>query len=126
MTVFDGFEFVNSKVCFIGRMDCVQTQMSTVLHWFMNWTRAQQDEFMTDLVHKAVPNKLITIVDSMNCMAVDDDEQTMFACQLRLFSQWFSAWTDDQRNSFLGRLSDVDTTFVDMFNSKIAATSGQL
>jgi len=92
----------------------------------MNWTRAQQDEFMTDLVHKAVPNKLITIVDSMNCMAVDDDEQTMFACQLRLFSQWFSAWTDDQRNSFLGRLSDVDTTFVDMFNSKIAATSGQL
>ena len=105
--------------------DSVHTQMSTVIHWFANWTRHQRDEFMTDLVHKAVPNKLMTIVDSMSSLGVSDCEQTTFACQLRLFGQWFSVWTDDQRNSFLERLSDVDTSFVDLLNYKIAATSGQ-
>jgi len=106
--------------------DCVQTQMSTVIHWFVNWTHPQRDEFMTDLVCKAVPNKLITIVDCMSSLGVSECEQTVFACQLRLFGQWFSSWTDDQRNYFLERLSDVDTTFVDVLNYKIAATSGQL
>ena len=105
---------------------CVETQMSIVMHWFANWTCLQRDEFMSDLVHKAVPNKLLTIVNSMSSLGVTDCEQTMFACQLRMFGQWFSAWTDDERNSFLERLSVVDTTFVDLLNCKIAATSGQL
>jgi len=104
----------------------VQTQMSTVLHWFANWTLSQREEFMTDLVHKAVPNKLLTIVDSLSNLGVSDCEHTVFTCQLRLFSQWFTAWTNDQRNSFLEYLSDVDTNFVDQLNCKIAATSGQL
>jgi len=81
---------------------------------------------MTDLVHKAVPNKLLTIVDSLSNLGVSDCEHTVFTCQLRLFSQWFTAWTNDQRNSFLEYLSDVDTNFVDQLNCKIAATSGQL
>ena len=106
--------------------ECVQTQMSTVIHWFANWTWRERDEFMTDLVYKAVPNKLITIVDSMSSLGVSDSEQTVFACQLRMFGQWFSTWTDDQRNFFLERLSNIDTTFVDLLNCKIAATSGQL
>jgi len=114
---------------FAGKMtaECAQTQIASVIHWFASWTHSQRDEFMTDLVYKAVPHKLLTIVDSMNSLGVSDDcEQTVFACQLRLFGQWFSAWTDDQRNSFLERLSDVDTSFVDLLNCKIAATAGQL
>lgn len=106
--------------------DCVQTQIVTVMHWFANWTCHERDEFMTTLVHKAVPNKLLTIVDSISSLGVSDCEQTVFACQLRLFSQWFNSWTDDQRNRFLERLSDADTTFVDLLNHKIAATSGQM
>jgi len=106
--------------------DCVQMQISSVMHWFANWTHSQREEFMTDLVHKAVPHKLLTVVDSMRSLGVSDCEQTVFACQLRMFGQWFSAWTDDQRNSFLERLSDVDTSFVDLLNCKIAATAGQL
>jgi len=106
--------------------DCVQTQMSTVVHWFANWTSHQREEFMTDLVHKAVPNKLLTIVGSMSSLGVADCEQTVFSCQLRMFGQWFSAWTDDERNCFLERLSEVDTMFVDLLNCKVAATAGQL
>ena len=117
----------NNIFCFVVMTeDCVQTQMSAVIHWFSNWTYHQRDEFMTNLVHKAVPNKLMTIVDSMSSLDVTDCEETMFACQLRLFGQWFSSWTDDQRNSFLEHLSNFDTTFVDQLNCKIAATSGQL
>jgi len=106
--------------------DCVQTQIASVIHWFANWTHSQRDEFMTDLVNKAVPHKLLTIVGSMSSLGVSDCEQTVFACQLRLFGQWFSAWTDDQRNSLLEQLSNVDTSFVDLLNCKIAATAGQL
>jgi len=104
----------------------VGTQMLTVIHWFANWTNPERDKFMTDLLYKAVPNKLLTIVDSMGSLDVHECEQTTFSCQLRLFGQWFNGWTEDQRNGFLERLSNVDTTFVDLLHCRIAATAGQL
>jgi len=118
----------NEFVLFAAEMseDDVQTQMSIVMHWFANWNCHQREEFMTDLVYKAVPNKLLTIVDSMSNLGVADCEQSVFSCQLRMFGQWFSAWTDDERNCFLERLSEVDTTFVDLLNFKVAATAGHI
>lgn len=124
----DILTFVYQINCVADKMmeNCFHMQMSTVIHWFSNWTCPQRDKFMTDLLHKAVPHKLLTVVESMTRLDVNDCEQTVFACQLHLFGQWFNVWSDDQRNSFLECLSDVDRSFVDVLNSKIAETAGQL
>jgi hypothetical protein len=106
--------------------DVIENQMSAILLWFVNWTFSQREDFLNDLLHKAVPNKLMTVLDALDNLAVHDSEQTVFKCQLRLFSQWFNGWSDAQRNFFLGRLSEIDAAFVDRLNSRVEATCGQL
>lgn len=101
-------------------------QMSAVLYWFVHWTSDQRDSFLENLLCKAVPNKLLTIVESMNSLAMNNSEQSMFKCQLRLFDSWFRDWTDDQRNYFLHELEGIDAPFVERLNNKVSATCGQL
>ncbi len=41
-----------------------------------------------------------------------------FQDQMRHFSRWFVEWTDDQRNSLLNGLEDVDAVRVDAFTER--------
>jgi hypothetical protein len=116
-------EVMASSITVCGAAD---EQMSAVLYWFVHWTSDQRDSFLQNLLCKAVPNKLFTIVEAMNSLAVNSSEQSMFNCQLRLFDNWFRDWTDDQRNYFLQQLEHVDALFVERLNDRIVATCGQL
>jgi len=101
-------------------------QMSAVLYWFVHWTSAQRDSFLDDLVCKAVPNKILTIIEAMNSLGMNSSEQSMFHCQLRLFDNWFKGWSDDERNCFLQQLERIDILFVERLNNRVALTCGQM
>ena len=102
-------------------------QMSAVIYWFVHWTSAQRDDFVANLICKAVPNKLVTIVEAMSTLGLNGSGgQSMFSCQLRLFDNWFKGWSDEQRNNFLEQLEHIDAPFVERLNNCVAATSGQL
>jgi len=106
--------------------DVIENQMAAVLFWFESWTGGQRESFLTDLLHKVVPNKLCTVLDALDGLTVQDTEQTMFKSQLRLFDIWFQRWSDVHRNFLLERLTEIDAAFVDRLNSKVAETCGQL
>lgn len=101
-------------------------QISAVLYWFVHWTSEQRDSFLENLLCKAVPNKLFTVVEAMNKLAMSNSDQSMFNCQLRLFDGWFRGWRDDQRNYFLHQLEHIDAPFVERLNNRVTATCGQL
>ena len=101
-------------------------QMSAVLYWYENFTSSQRDAFMKDLLCKAVPHKMFAVIDAMNGLTMDNELQSMFQCQMRLFDNWFRQWTVAQRNQFIEQLEQIDAPFVALLNSKIAETSGQL
>ena len=100
-------------------------QISAVLHWFVHWTSTNRDIFLDNLLCKAVPNKLFTIVEAMSSLGVNNQLQSMFHCQLRLFDNWFRGWTENQQNYFLQQLEHIDYPFVERLNKKVAETSGQ-
>ena len=85
----------------------------------------QRDDFMADLIEKAVPHKVSALFDAMNMLNVTDKPPSIFTCQLKLFDQWFDGWSDKDRNDFLLRLEQIDSNFVSRFNENIANTSGQ-
>ena len=80
---------------------------------------------MRDLVDKVVPEKVCTLLDAMNGLNVDSKPPSIFKCQLKLFNEWFSEWTDKERNGFLTKLEEIDPGFVHKFNEEIARTAGQ-
>ncbi|KAJ8011769.1 hypothetical protein DPEC_G00061700 [Dallia pectoralis] len=95
-----------------------------VLSWFLSWTSAQQEQFLQDLLGKAVPGKVCTLLESLNTLQVKDSPPNIFECQLRLWTQWFDSWSEEERNSFLHILEERDPLFVARFYKGVAGTAG--
>ncbi|XP_022603786.1 uncharacterized protein C14orf119 homolog [Seriola dumerili] len=96
-----------------------------VLSWFQGWTAAQRERFLQDLLGKAVPGKVCTLLDSLSTLQVRDRLPNIFECQLRLWSQWFESWREEERNHFLHILEERDPVFVAHFYSSVAGTAGR-
>lgn len=96
-----------------------------VLSWFQGWTPAQRERFLQDLLGKAVPGKICTLLDSLSTLQVKDKLPNIFECQLRLWSQWFESWSEEERNHFLHMLEEREPVFVAHFYRSVAGTAGK-
>lgn len=132
-----------------------------VLSWFQGWNAAQRERFLQDLLGKAVPGKVCTLLDSLSTLEVPsalsllkhtaregmfghvqtfnrcfsplflyickvkDRLPNIYECQLRLWSQWFESWGEEERNHFLHILEEQDPVFVGHFYRSVAGTSGR-
>lgn len=122
-----------------------------VLSWFGSWNMSQRERFLQDLLGKAVPGKVCTLLDSLSTLQVcsytfqnsvwkasglsflmclfsvqvQDKLPTIFECQLRLWSRWFESWREDERNHFLHMLEEQDPIFVDHFYRSVSGTAGR-
>lgn len=115
----------------------------------------QRERFLQDLLGKAVPGKVCTLLDSLsslqvlytatcpeshvllllfitNCCLlflhpgkVKDRLPNIFECQLRLWTQWFESWGEEERNHFLHMLEESDPVFVAHFYRSVAGTAGR-
>ncbi|KAM4604733.1 uncharacterized protein C14orf119 homolog [Polymixia lowei] len=96
-----------------------------VLSWFLGWTAIQRERFLQDLLGKAVPGKVCTLLESLNTLQVKDRPPNIFECQLRLWTQWFESWSEEERNRFLHILEERDPVFVAHFYRSVAGTAGR-
>lgn len=96
-----------------------------VLSWYQGWTSAQRERFLQDLLGKAVPGKVCTLLDSLSTLQVKDRLPNIFECQLRLWTQWFESWGEEERNHFLHMLEERDPVFVAHFYRSVASTAGR-
>lgn len=96
-----------------------------VLSWFQGWTATQRERFLQDLLGKAVPGKVCTLLDSLSTLEVKDRLPNIFECQLRLWTQWFESWGEEERNHFLHMLEERDPVFVAHFYRSVAGTAGR-
>ncbi|KPP60349.1 hypothetical protein Z043_121659 [Scleropages formosus] len=102
-----------------------QQEQRCVLSWFLGWALPQRERFLQDLVSKAVPGKVCTLLEQLNTLQVRDRPPNIFECQLRLWSQWFESWSEEERNAFLHALEEKDPTFVSHFYRIVAGTAGR-
>ncbi|XP_051715644.1 uncharacterized protein C14orf119 homolog [Ctenopharyngodon idella] len=96
-----------------------------VLGWFFGWNTVQKQRFLEDLISKAVPGKVSSLLDQLNTLQVNDRPPNIFECQLRLWTQWFDSWSEGERNAFLNNLEEKDPAFVAYFYSRVAGTAGR-
>ncbi|ESO94182.1 hypothetical protein LOTGIDRAFT_118580 [Lottia gigantea] len=104
---------------------CIEKEQQCVLHWFQGWSAMQKSNFLKDMLDKAVPNNVDALFDAMDCMSVRDRPPSIFQCQLKLFTQWFAAWSEAERNQFLIQLQSIDPNFVAQFNFEVQQMNGQ-
>ncbi|XP_076829391.1 uncharacterized protein C14orf119 homolog [Brachyhypopomus gauderio] len=96
-----------------------------VLSWFLGWGPPQRERFLQDLISKAVPGKVSSLLEQLNTLQVKDRPPNIFECQLRLWTQWFESWSEEERNAFLNSLEERDAIFVAQFYRAVASTAGR-
>ena len=74
--------------------------------------------FFSSSCSRLVPNNIDSLFDSMKGLGVSDRPPSIFQCQLKLFSEWFSEWSDAERNDFLLKLRVLDSEFVRTFEEE--------
>lgn len=102
-----------------------EKEMQCAVHWFQSWSEMQKDDFMKNLIKKAVPEKVVTLFDALESLDMSDKPPSIFKCQMKLFDDWFDGWTQKEQNDFLVQIEQVDAGFVFKFNDAVAKTSGQ-
>ncbi|XP_043914630.1 uncharacterized protein C14orf119 homolog isoform X2 [Protopterus annectens] len=100
-------------------------ELKCILHWFTGWSAAHRERFLQDLVMKAVPSKICSLLDSLEHLSMTDSAPNIFQCQLRLWNHWFENWTEDERNELLRQLEEIDPAFVAKFYQQVAGTAGK-
>ena len=101
----------------------VDKEKQCVLHWFQCWSGYQKDDFLKFLLDRAVPQNVDSLFHAMNNMNVQDKPMSIFQCQLKLLGEWFSEWTDGERNDFMFHLGTLDPIFVARFKEEAAKAS---
>ncbi len=96
-----------------------EQEVRTVLHWFSTWSHYQRLDFMTDLVNKAVPPDVDSLFEGMKTLKVNDKPPTIFQCQMKLFTDWFTHWPDKHKDDFVRKLGEISPEFVQEFHSLV-------
>ncbi|XP_041036888.1 uncharacterized protein C14orf119 homolog [Carcharodon carcharias] len=99
-------------------------EVRCVLHWFTGWSPAQREVFLGQLVRRAVPGKVWTLLDALGGLGLSERPPSLFQCQLRLWDRWFEGWTEMERNVLVARLEDLAPDFTARFYREVAATAG--
>ena len=103
----------------------VEKEQQCVLHWFQGWSAFQRQNFLQFLLERAVPHSVDSLFEAMDSLKVrDTPPPTIFQCQLKLMGEWFSEWTDKERNDLMTWLAARDPAFVERFNEEVLRAGG--
>jgi len=96
-------------------------RMNYFLAWFNQWSELQKSDFVKVLSDKMNGGSMPPMVngdacnefDSLNINGADHNKKppSLFTCQVKLFREWFSGWSDDQKNYLVMRLQAIDAEF---------------
>ena len=97
-----------------------EKEIQCVVHWFQGWSQLQKQDFLKDILDKAIPCHMDALFDSMKTMNVDDKPPSIYQCQMKLFNQWFESWAQADRSVFMIKLREVNSAFVDEFERQLS------
>jgi len=96
----------------------VHDQLRFLNQWFRTWSEYQKDDFLHVLASKLSPkSSIITaevngIVNGMQGMSTTSGRPpSLFACQIKLFNEWWDSWSEAERGKLTEELKKDDAKF---------------
>jgi len=104
-------------------------RMNYFLAWFNQWSELQKSDFVKVLAEKMtggsamINGNMSDEFDSLNINGGGDNIKkppSLFSCQVKLFREWFSGWSDDQKNYLVTRLQAIDAEFYGKYEKYVS------
>ncbi|RWS12310.1 uncharacterized protein B4U79_14221 [Dinothrombium tinctorium] len=108
-------------------------EMAYLATWFAEFSEMQKDDFFKILVNKYggadcddTATAAASMVNGVNGLQVNDRPPSIFKCRMKLFNEWFTNWSDEEKQDFLIRLKNIDADFMDKFYKQLDNNTGTL
>jgi len=99
-------------------------RLNYFLSWFKEWSELQKSDFLQILLHQMS----LTSLNFQSYNHIKKGPLSIYGCQIKLFKEWFSGWSDDQKNYLVMRLQAIDGEFYAKYEKYVsdpeAATKG--
>ena len=98
-----------------------RTERACTLSWFSNWSPEQRQQFGNTLINKhrhchevsdASLESLMSQLGEISLNAKHKEGPSVFDCQLKIFSKWYSSWTDNEKSEFATDLNSKYPEFM--------------
>jgi len=95
----------------------VQDQLRFLNQWFRTWSEYQKDDFLHALASKLSPKGTIIaevngVVNGMQGLNTTSGRPpSLFACQIKLFNEWWDSWSEAERGKLTEELKKDDAKF---------------
>jgi len=91
-------------------------RLNYFLSWFNEWSELQKSDFLTTLL-----NEMCIISSYKQRYDYHDNRPiSIYRCQIKLFREWFSGWSDDQKNYLVMRLQAIDGEFYGKYEKYVS------
>lgn len=95
-------------------------QLQYLLEWFQEFSSLQKEDFLHILTDKYSQCNLSTFPESLGSLQVGDRPPSIFQCRMKLFTEWFNNWSDEEKAELLIRLKMSDKNFMMKFEEIVA------
>lgn len=85
--------------------------------FFQGWSELQKEDFLEVLSEKMAGVEPVNgVVNGLADLSVSNGNgsgrpMSLFHCQMKLFREWCSGWSDDQKAYLVMRIKDLDGEF---------------
>ncbi|KAL3287112.1 hypothetical protein HHI36_001593 [Cryptolaemus montrouzieri] len=97
-----------------------EAQIRYLMQWFQEWSDLQKADFLPIMAEKYANKVYVNgIVNSISNVECRDKPMSLFECRVKLFKEWFSQWSIEQKEQFLKQITDLDSTFAEKLNCEL-------
>ncbi|XP_057337913.1 uncharacterized protein C14orf119 [Microplitis mediator] len=101
-----------------------QAQLRYMVEWFQEWSEMQRGDFLNILIERCGPADLVNgLVPGIEGLGCNKDEPTrppsLFQCRVKLFQEWSQNWTQQEKDSLLGSIKNIDAKFAEKYERRL-------
>ncbi|XP_076283836.1 uncharacterized protein LOC143210658 isoform X2 [Lasioglossum baleicum] len=102
-----------------------EAQLRYVIEWFQEWSEMQRSDFMSILLEQCGPaglvNGLVPRMETLGCAEGSDRPPSIFQCRIKLFREWSTNWSQQEKDSLISSIKNTDPVFAEKYEEKLSS-----
>lgn len=100
-------------------------ELNFLINWFSEFSEMQRCDFFKIILKKYASSNVDAdlVTSAIKMMQVNDRPPTIFHCRMKLFDDWFTNWSDEEKGDLLVRLKNLDAAFMNAFQNTLDGVS---
>lgn len=104
-----------------------EAKLRYMIQWFQEWSEMQRNDFLHILIEECGSVSLVErLISKMGHLEYDEiiDKPTLFLCRIKLFREWCSNWSQQEKDYLLSSIKNADAVFAQKYDEKLLTLMG--